>query len=77
MRCAVCLRLENWFSGTKGIRKEDGKPCWSFHDGFKVESVDTCSLMRPGALSGVRNPRFAIIIMNWLSISCKRPQTEA
>ena len=29
--------------GDKGIRKEDGKPCWSFHDGFKVESVDTCS----------------------------------
>lgn len=37
------LKAEKLVFGDKGIRKEDGKPCWSFHDGFKVESVDTCS----------------------------------
>lgn len=37
------LKAEKLVFGDKDIRKEDGKPCWSFHDGFKVESVDTCS----------------------------------
>lgn len=25
------------------VIKEDGKPCMSFHDGFRAESIDTCS----------------------------------
>ena len=31
------------FFGDKDIEKVDKKPCWSFHDGFKVESIDTCT----------------------------------
>ena len=37
------LKAQKIVFGDKDIRKVDGKPCWSFHDGFKVESIDTCT----------------------------------
>ena len=37
------LKAQKIVFGDKDIKKEDKKPCWSFHDGFKVESIDTCS----------------------------------
>lgn len=37
------LKAQKLVFGDKDIDKVDSKPCWSFHDGFSVESVDTCS----------------------------------
>ena len=37
------LKAQKLVYGDKDIEKVDEKPCWSFHDGFKVESIDTCS----------------------------------
>jgi len=37
------LKAQKIVFGDKDIRKVDDKPCWSFHDGFKVESIDTCT----------------------------------
>ena len=40
------LKAQKIVFGDKDIRKVDDKPCWSFHDGFKVERIDTCTLDR-------------------------------
>ena len=37
------LKAQKLVYGDKDIKKVDEEPCWSFHDGFKVESIDTCS----------------------------------
>ena len=37
------LKAQKIVFGDKDLQKVDDKPCWSFHDGFKVESIDTCS----------------------------------
>ena len=37
------LKAQKLVFGDNDIKKVDKKPCWSFHDGFKVESIDTCS----------------------------------
>ena len=37
------LKAQKLVFGDKDIEKVDKKPCWSFHDGFSVESTDTCS----------------------------------
>ena len=37
------LKAQKIVFGDKDIQKVDDKPCWSFHDGFMVESIDTCT----------------------------------
>lgn len=37
------LKAQKLVFGDKDVKKVDKKPCWSFHDGFKVESIDTCT----------------------------------
>lgn len=37
------LKAQKLVFEDKDIKKVDKKPCWSFHDGFKVESIDTCT----------------------------------
>ena len=37
------LKAQKIVFGENDIQKVDDEPCWSFRDGFAVESIDTCS----------------------------------